>query len=93
MDAREFFLERHRNLHTAVFGQILERVPQEQFRVRPHPELNSLAWVLWHVARCEDVSVNRVVADRPQVVHEGGWDPTLLAKPTDEVCDIAFPIE
>jgi hypothetical protein len=77
MDAREFFLERHRTLHAGTFGQILERVPQEQFRVRPHPELNSLAWVLWHVARCEDVGVNRLVADRPQVVHEGGWDHRL----------------
>jgi hypothetical protein len=29
------------------------------------------------VARCEDIGVNRVVADRPQVLYEGGWDHRL----------------
>jgi hypothetical protein len=46
MDAREFFLERHHNLHSGTFAQLIDRVPDEQFQIRPHPELNSLAWVL-----------------------------------------------
>jgi hypothetical protein len=36
-------------------------------RVRPREDLNSLAWLLWHIARAEDVIVNSVLSERPQV--------------------------
>src|SRR5512145_2911341 len=36
----------------------------EQMRVRPREDLNSLAWLLWHIARVEDSMVNRVLAGR-----------------------------
>jgi len=39
----------------------------EQMRVRPREDLNSLAWLLWHIARAEDIFVNAVLAERPQV--------------------------
>lgn len=39
----------------------------EQMRVRPREDLNSLAWILWHIARAEDVFVNPVLAGRDQV--------------------------
>src|SRR2546426_12437985 len=41
------------------------------WRRRPHG-LNSIAWLVWHVARFEDVAVNRFVGDQPQ----GLDDPT-----------------
>ncbi len=31
---------------------------------------NSIAWLLWHMARTEDVTVNLLVANRPQVLDE-----------------------
>ena len=37
------------------------------------PGLNSIAWNLWHIARAEDVGVNRLVADRGQVLDDEGW--------------------
>jgi hypothetical protein len=39
----------------------------EQMRVRPREDLNSLAWIMWHIARAEDIIVNPVLAGRPQV--------------------------
>jgi hypothetical protein len=42
----------------------------EQMRVRPREDLNSLAWLLWHIARAEDIVVNVVLAGRPQVSDE-----------------------
>ena len=39
-------------------------------RVRPGPGLNSLVWLLWHMARTEDAAVNPVVAARDQVLDE-----------------------
>ena len=40
-------------------------------RVRPHPQLNSIAWNLWHLTRVEDTAVNCFVADLPQVLDAG----------------------
>jgi len=40
-------------------------------RARPHPGVNTIAWLLWHSARIEDVALNRFLADRPQVL--GDW--------------------
>jgi hypothetical protein len=39
----------------------------EQMRVRPRPDLNSLAWLMWHIARAEDIMVGPVLAGRVQV--------------------------
>src|SRR3972149_4152820 len=45
-------------------------------RARPHG-LNSLAWLVWHMARSEDVGINVVIAGRRQVFDEGDWAARL----------------
>jgi hypothetical protein len=75
MDARQLFLDQHGAVHSAsVAGNkasAAERafagVSDEQMRVRPREDLNSLAWILWHIARAEDIIVNPVLGGRPQV--------------------------
>src|SRR5688500_20058759 len=39
-------------------------------RTRPGTGLNSLVWLLWHMARTEDAAVNPVVAGRDQVLDD-----------------------
>jgi hypothetical protein len=39
-------------------------------RVRPGRGLNSLVWLLWHMARTEDAAVNLVVSDGRQVLDD-----------------------
>jgi hypothetical protein len=39
-------------------------------RIRPLEDLNSLAWIMWHIARSEDAVINRVLAGRPQVLDD-----------------------
>ncbi len=51
---------------------VMDGLSDDQARTRPG-ELNSIAWLLWHMARSEDVAMNLVVADRSQVLHESGW--------------------
>jgi hypothetical protein len=34
--------------------------------------MNSIAWLLWHMACSEDM-LNRLVANRPLILDEGGW--------------------
>ena len=75
MDARDLFLNQHALTHTAVVGgnkmsaaeRTFSGLTDEQMRVRPREDLNSLAWLLWHIARTEDTMVNRVLAGRAQV--------------------------
>lgn len=75
MDARDLFLDQHSAMHSvAVAGNkasAAERafagLSDEQMRVRPREDLNSLAWLMWHIARAEDIMVNAVLAGRSQV--------------------------
>ena len=74
MDARDLFLDQHA-AHTAAVGgnkmsapeRTLGGLTDEQMRVRPREDLNSIAWLVWHIARAEDILVNRVLVGRPQV--------------------------
>jgi hypothetical protein len=75
MDVRDLFLEQHAAMHSVAVGgnktSAAERtftgLSDEQMRIRPREDLNSLAWLMWHIARAEDVMVNAVVTDQPQV--------------------------
>ena len=85
MDARQIFLERHAALHAAAMNgdgwwktaAIYSDLPEEQVRCRPTPQHNSIAWLLWHMARCEDVAVNTVLRGTDEVLDCGDWRPQL----------------
>jgi len=75
MDARDLFLAQHAAVHSKDVGgnpaSAAERtftgLTDEQMRVRPREDLNSLAWIMWHIARAEDIMVGGVIAGRDQV--------------------------
>lgn len=71
MDVIQLFLARHVLMHTRVDG-LTEGLTDEQVRGHVHPAANPLAWLLWHIARSEDTSVNLVVATEPQVL-DAAW--------------------
>ncbi len=85
MDFRELFLTQHARTHAAKVGRpdlstqdlVLRDVTDEQMRLRPQSGFNSLAWLLWHMTRAEDVGMNVVIAERPQVLDEGAWLPHM----------------
>jgi hypothetical protein len=79
MDLVTFFLRQHAATHARdvsgdVFSaeRIFAELTDDQMRVRPGSGLNSLVWLLWHMARTEDAAVNPVVAGRDQV-HDDAW--------------------
>ena len=84
MDARDLFLNEHTAVHSAAVGgnkaSAAERafagLSDEQMRVRPREDLNSLAWLMWHIARAEDIMVNAVLTGRAQV-WDDGWPARL----------------
>ncbi len=76
MDAVDFLLLRYDAIHRALVDDLLKRLTEEQVRTRPQPRVNTVAWLIWHAARVEDVGVNRFITDRTQVLDEG-WGARL----------------
>jgi hypothetical protein len=73
MNALQLFLQRHGVIYDFYLGGMWELVPEDLMRQRPHPKVNSIAWILWHLTRVEDAGMNRFVVDRPQILDQGGW--------------------
>jgi hypothetical protein len=55
---------------------ILGGLSDEQMRLRPAEAQNSIAWLLWHMTRCEDVAINVALAGQPQVLDDS-WTARL----------------
>jgi len=100
MDAAEFLLLRLDPLHGMLTDRLLADASDAQLRARPQGQ-NSLAWLLWHVARAEDIGVNAFAYDRPQVFDEGEWDARIAAgrrdlgtsMTSDEVTDLSGRVD
>jgi DinB family protein len=81
-EAIHAFLEQHAMLHTAslVSGyhwsfqdEISADLTDEQLRQIPTGHLQSIAWVLWHIARTEDVTMNMLLANTDQLLYTHHW--------------------
>lgn len=73
MDLRQYLTLQYMTAHVVIDQQILPDVTQEQMRARPAAGGNSVAWILWHATRCEDVAVNAMVRGTAQVLGEPGF--------------------
>src|SRR2546425_10047833 len=73
MDWLGFFLLRYGDLHGRLVEDLLAGLSEDQVRRRPDPRVNTIAWLLWHAARIEDVGVNGLVADRPIWKRSSRW--------------------
>ncbi|MEU6250990.1 DUF664 domain-containing protein [Glycomyces sp. NPDC047010] len=52
---------------------VLDGLSQEDLEAMPGPGANSIAWLVWHIARVQDDHVSEV-ADREQAWTAGGWE-------------------
>jgi hypothetical protein len=73
MNVSTLFLQRYDTLYSFWLADVWTCVPDAEMRRRPHPNVNSIAWIMWHLTRAEDAGLNRFVADRTQVLEDGGW--------------------
>jgi hypothetical protein len=88
MDARELFLVQHAAVQSKDVGgnpaSAAERtfggLTDDQMRARPREDLNSLAWLMWHIARAEDIMVGAVIAGRDQVFDDAWMKRLNIAR-------------
>jgi hypothetical protein len=82
LEALELAPRQHAQVHASTVSQsslfsfedeVLDGLGDEQLRAQPSDEPNSIAWLLWHCARIEDVTTNLLMAGQPQVVERDGW--------------------
>jgi len=80
--AMQLFLNQHAMLHSKKMTQtelwsfedeVLNDMPDVQIRRIPPASEHSVAWLIWHMARCEDITMNLLVAGTPQTLYTGGW--------------------
>lgn len=76
MDAVQLFMTRYAPMRADGEG-LFEGLADEQVRRCPHPAVNSIAWLVWHMARVEDMAVSRLVARRPSLISEADWQHRL----------------
>ena len=80
--AIELFLIQHAMVHSAKVSkaklwsfedELLNDLSEEQFRCIPPGGEHSIAWILFHLARCEDITMNMLVAGTSQLFVRDGW--------------------
>jgi hypothetical protein len=92
------FLNHHSMLHSKKLAQaeprsfadeVLNDMPEEQVRRIAKVGEHSVAWLIWHMARCEDIAMNILVAGAPQILHRDRW-LQLIKSP---ICDTGNAME
>lgn len=80
--AISLFLRQHARHHSAAMAdtepwsfedEIMDAISDQTARLVPINEEHSIAWLLWHIARIEDVTMNLLVAGQSQILHRENW--------------------
>jgi hypothetical protein len=85
-DWLQLFLDQHAQVHSSSISypctssfedEVLADVNEAGMRSIPPKMDHSIAWILWHLARCEDVTMNMLVAGTDQVFTQQDWKAKL----------------
>jgi hypothetical protein len=80
--AIELFLNQHAMVHAAGMSgsglwsfedEALDGVSASHMRLIPRNGDHSIAWLVWHMTRCEDITMNLLAAGSPQVLLAENW--------------------
>jgi hypothetical protein len=91
MNIIQFFLLHHNRLYFEPSGirNRISGLDDTQMRSCQY-NLNSIAWILWHMTRCEDVGINRLVCESSQVFDEDNWAEKLNVSRRDIGTSMTF---
>jgi hypothetical protein len=80
--AIDLFLIQHAMVHSSKMSksdqwsfedEILNDMAEEEIRQIPRNSEHSVAWIIFHIARIEDITMNMLVAGTPQLFTEDNW--------------------
>ena len=80
--AIDLFIQQHAEVHSAAMSslgslsfedKVIFDMDDLQIREIPNQIEHSIAWILWHLARIEDVAMNMLVAGETQVLYRDDW--------------------
>ena len=75
-EAIQLFLSQHAAVHSAAISggenwslhdEVLANLSEELIKRVPRPGQNSIAWLLWHITRIEDMTINTLSMNQAQV--------------------------
>lgn len=83
-EAKQLFLELHSKLHLSSITRtspnevdnLLNDLAPHEFNIMPTSKDQTIAWVLWHTARIEDLTMGILVAEGKQLF-DGEWKKQL----------------
>ena len=84
--AIDLFLQQHAEVHSGIMSsagslsfedEVINDMADIQIREIPDRMDHSIVWILWHLARIEDVTMNMLVAGTKQVFDRGKWTGKL----------------
>ena len=80
--AVSLFLSQHAMIHAADMSgaglwsfedEVWDNLSNDEARGIPPKFKHSIAWCFWHLTRCEDITMNLLVAGTPQLLLSEGW--------------------
>lgn len=72
IDLAGLLLQRYPGIRRNIKSSIWDELSEADIRKQP-VDMNSIAWNIWHMARAEDVGMNRLVTDGQQVFDQSNW--------------------
>lgn len=89
-EAKQLFCELHAGLHLSSMAdgkpnevdRLLHDLSAHEYRIMPTAKDETIAWVLWHIARIEDLTVGILAADRGQLFDDE-WQRRIDSPITD----------
>jgi hypothetical protein len=90
--ALEVFIEQHAFVHSSKVSnsprstlddEALSGLSEAAFRTIPPGCEHSIAWILWHMARIEDVTMNILLMNKKQVFTTSKWQEKLNISVSD----------
>jgi hypothetical protein len=96
--AVQLFLDQHAMLHSTEVSnsglhsfedEIWHELSEAGFRCIPPKFEHSIAWIFWHLTRIEDITMNRLIAGRPQIYNQDDWAARLNVA----ACDTASAMD
>jgi len=65
--------------HCSFQDEVLRGLSDAQMRAIPTGKANSVAWMVWHITRIEDATMNVLIADAPQIFQRGHWQAKIAS--------------